>query len=248
MCLVHRELLKILIFTDNGLQFLFMATNGPIRILVDHRESNTALWKALYNHPQFDPQSTCLSTGDFQIGEMLLIERKTWSDFAISIIQGRLFRQAMRLNKSVRDRVVDTAAFIIEGAEQNMIQLNMSREAILGAITSLEIRFQLPVFRTMNPAETVTQIGILYRQMQEAPVRGTRTFPPRYGKFSRKSKRGQQVFILQGLPGIGASRAGELLDTFGSLKKIFQASEMELLKVSGIGKDTAKRIRKILNS
>lgn len=220
----------------------------PIRVLVDHRETNATLWESLHSHPELHPQSAYLPTGDIRIEDILLIERKTWSDFALSIIQGRLFRQAMRLNKSVRDRFVESAVFVIEGSQINMMELNLSREAILGAIASLEIRFRLPVFRTLNALETVTLIEILYRQMQKTPARGMRTFPPRYGKFSRKSKRGQQVFILQGLPGIGASRARELLDRFGSLKMIFQASETDLQKVPGIGKDTAMRIRKILDS
>lgn len=224
-----------------------MTNTGPIRILVDYRETNAALWTALHTHPEFEPQLASLSTGDFRIENILLIERKTWADFALSIIQGRLFRQAMRLQRSVRDRIVEAAVLVIEGSEMNMRQVNMSRVAILGAITSLEIRFRLPVFRTINPSETVAQIGILYHQIQTTPASGMRSFPTRHGKYSRSSKRGQKVFILQGLPGIGASRARELLDNFGNLKEIFQASEADLRRVPGIGKDTAKRIRRILD-
>jgi DNA excision repair protein ERCC-4 len=52
-----------------------------------------------------------------------------------------------------------------------------------------------------------------------------------------------QLFILQGLPGVGPERAGRLLDTFGSVEAVISASSSELQSVYGIGKTVADRIK-----
>lgn len=220
--------------------------SGIISMVVDHRETNAELLHALEQHPVFHALPAHLETGDFKIGQTLLIERKTWPDFALSIIQGRLFRQALRLSRAVRDRNVEVAMFIIEGPEWEMEKLNVSREALIGAITSLQIKFALPVFRTINPSETLKQIELAYRQWVRDQDLSERSFPPRHGKFSPKNRRRNQVFILQGLPGIGASRAQDLLNHFGSVARVFEASLTELRQVKGIGKETAGSIREIL--
>ena len=48
---------------------------------------------------------------------------------------------------------------------------------------------------------------------------------------------------LDGITGIGAKTRTLLLKTFGSVKKIREATDAELMAVPGIGKETAKRIR-----
>ena len=54
----------------------------------------------------------------------------------------------------------------------------------------------------------------------------------------------QQLFIVESLPNIGPVNAKNLLQHFGSVSEIFNASESELQEVEGIGKKTAKNIRK----
>ena len=51
-----------------------------------------------------------------------------------------------------------------------------------------------------------------------------------------------QLFILQGLPGIGPEKAKRLLETFGSVNAVFQADADALQGVSGIGEKTANAI------
>ncbi|MDI6751929.1 MAG: helix-hairpin-helix domain-containing protein [bacterium] len=66
----------------------------------------------------------------------------------------------------------------------------------------------------------------------------------------RRPKRwtARQIYILQGLPGIGPKLATNLLDHFGSIEKIFTAPCEELIKVSGMGRKKAEGIRKIVSS
>ena len=58
-----------------------------------------------------------------------------------------------------------------------------------------------------------------------------------------KDKPNTQLFILQGLPGVGPERAGRLLDRFGSVEAAISASSSELQSVDGIGKSIAAKIR-----
>lgn len=218
-----------------------------VTVLVDYREINPIIIRALEDHPTFHLQFGYLTTGDYQIDNLLLIERKTCSDFSLSVIQGRLFRQATRLSKAVHDRTTGVALLIVEGQEDEFFKINISREAILGAMASLQVKFCLPVFRTMNPIESVKLMEILYYQMITDDEAHARSFPVRWGKFSKKNRKKNQVYILQGLPGVGASRAVDLLTHFGSVGSVFSASEEELCQVQGIGKITAKNIRRILD-
>ena len=101
-------------------------------VVVDHREINTVLLQALEDHPTFNLQFGYLKTGDYQIGNLLLAERKTCSDFSLSVVQGRLFRQAILLGKAVYDQAVEASVLIVEGPEDEFFKINISREAILG--------------------------------------------------------------------------------------------------------------------
>ena len=61
--------------------------------------------------------------------------------------------------------------------------------------------------------------------------------------YRPKDKRKKQLFILQGLPGVGLEKAGRLLDTFGSVEAVISASSSELQSVYGIGKSLADKIK-----
>ena len=63
------------------------------------------------------------------------------------------------------------------------------------------------------------------------------------GMTDSPDKRKKQLFILQGLPGVGLERAGRLLDTFGSVEAVVSASSNALQSVSGIGKGLADKIK-----
>jgi len=53
----------------------------------------------------------------------------------------------------------------------------------------------------------------------------------------------RQLFILQGLPGVGRERADRLLDRFGSVEAAISASSSDVQSVNGIGKSIAEKIK-----
>jgi excinuclease ABC subunit C len=66
--------------------------------------------------------------------------------------------------------------------------------------------------------------------------------------YHRKLRRKADLeSVLDQIPGIGPSRKKALLVYFGDLRKIRRASVNELMKVEGIGEDTARSIRAVLD-
>jgi hypothetical protein len=58
----------------------------------------------------------------------------------------------------------------------------------------------------------------------------------------------QQLFIIESLPNIGPVNAKALLEHFGSVGNVINASEKDLQEVEGIGKKTAENIRSVIDS
>ena len=81
-------------------------------------------------------------------------------------------------------------------------------------------------------------LAYLGRQAQEF-VRGALSRPG----YRPKGKRARQLFMLQGLPGVGPGRAARLLERFGSVQAVTAASATDLAAVEGFGETTAARIR-----
>jgi ERCC4-type nuclease len=119
-----------------------------------------------------------------------------------------------------------------------MTYTGVRREAIQGALITISLVLGLPVLRSRNPVETADLILYAARQVTFVARSGLK----RYG-YRPKGKRKRQLFILQGLPGIGRERANRLLDKFGSVEAIMNANCGELQMVDGIGNNTAKKIK-----
>jgi DNA excision repair protein ERCC-4 len=56
------------------------------------------------------------------------------------------------------------------------------------------------------------------------------------------------LYLLQGLPQVGPMLAKRLIEHFGSVSKIINASTEELMEVEGIGTSIAAKIRDVLDS
>jgi ERCC4-type nuclease len=107
-----------------------------------------------------------------------------------------------------------------------------------GALISISLLLEVPVLRSKDPAESAHLIVYASRQIKS---RGRGVFQRR--GYRPKGKRKQQLFILQGLPGIGSERAIRLLNAFGSVEAVVTATNEELQSVEGIGESIAGRIK-----
>ncbi len=179
-----------------------------------------------------------LTVGDYCVDGAVLIERKTAADFAQSLIDGRLFCQAGRMSTSHL-----RPAYIVEGTSAEWSGLGVSRESLQGALVSLMLIFDVPVFRSSDQAETARLI--LYIGTQLVRLRDPGYAPYRQAKAKRKKTR--QLRVLQSLPGIGPDRAKRLLEHFKTVRACFSATTTELMEVEDIGPKTAAAIDQIIN-
>lgn len=176
---------------------------------------------------------TRLRLGDYLLDNRLLFERKTFADLVTSIISGRLFTQALRLAAAPL-----RPAMILEGTSADLAGSGISWEAIQGALIAVNLFCGVPLLRTRTPEETVRTMLYAARQGQSYAAGAL----PRPG-YRPRGKQARQLFILQGLPGIGPGRARRLLARFGSVEGVVRAGAEELQSVHGIGKEIADKIR-----
>jgi len=207
--------------------------DNPIHIIADDRECKSEVIASLSQIEGVDLNIRRLSMGDYQIDNRLIVERKTLKDFAVSIIDGRLFKQMIRLANSNFKSVL-----ILEGMINGTAELGMTREALQGALITVSLILGIPVLRSKDPSETAKLMVYIARQIESMAGGGVQ----RHG-YRPKNKRKRQLFILQGLPGVGREKAGRLLDRFGSVEAAISASSSELQSVDGIGESIADKIR-----
>jgi DNA excision repair protein ERCC-4 len=217
-----------------------MATESTerIEVTVDDRERPSGVVAELEKLAGVTIKIEHLTLGDYCIDGAVLIERKTASDFAQSLFDGRLFGQARRMATSGL-----RSAYIIEGTGAEWSTLGVSREALQGALVTLMLIFDIPVFRSVNPAESARLM--VYTGSQLMRLRDPNYLPYREAKAKRKKPR--QLRILQSLPGVGPDRAKRLLERFGTVRACFDASAEELQKVAGIGQKTAAAIEQAIS-
>jgi DNA excision repair protein ERCC-4 len=207
-------------------------------VVVDHREKASGVVEGLMSCEGVSVVMRELTVGDYCVDGTVLFERKSAADFAKSMIDGRLFKQA-----SLMTLTECRPAFLIEGNSSEWGSLGVKREAIQGALITLSLIFDIPVFRAMDPGETATLL--IYTGRQLARLKDPNYAVFRHGKGKRK--RTQQLRIVQSLPGVGSSCADRMLLHFGSVRACFKASVEQLKEIDGFGPKRSKAICKLLD-
>ena len=165
------------------------------------------------------------------------IERKTAKDFVDSIVDKRLFKQAKELSEEFKHPIM-----ILEG--DDLYAGFIHPNAIRGTMASIAIDFGISILPTRNAQDTAAMIKRIAIREQT----GEKTSINIRTDKKPVSLMEQQLFIVESLPNIGPVNAKNLLKHFGTVSKVFNASENELQEVEGIGKKTAKEIRKVMDS
>ncbi|MCJ7455157.1 DEAD/DEAH box helicase [Candidatus Bathyarchaeota archaeon] len=206
-------------------------------IIVDSRELGSATTRELSKYDIAITPET-LSIGDFIISDRTAVERKTVEDFVASIIDGRLFEQVSNLKSAYEMPIL-----LIEG-EGFQTSRNIAPEAVMGAVASVIVDFGVPVVWTRSPSESALLLLSIARREQSKGERRPRI------RMERKpeSLAHEQEFVIAGLPLIDTVLARRLLRAFGTIEKVFLASEQELQNVEGIGRKISDRIRKLLTA
>lgn len=205
-------------------------------VFADTREGNSKVIRHL-SEMEIDVKVQAMAVGDYQVSDEVVIERKTAKDFVDSIVDKRLFKQAGSLMEEFKRPLI-----ILEGDDLYNGMINPN--AIRGSIASIALDFGISIIPTRNAQDTaamIKRIAIREQSGEKTPIQ-IRTDKKPVNLWE------QQLFIIESLPNIGPVNAKNLLEHFGTVANIINASESQLQEVEGIGKKTATNIRKVVDS
>lgn len=209
-----------------------------IHIIADLREKNSGVAELLEKMGVYII-FRMLDVGDYIISDTIAIERKNVRDFVRSIYDGRLFDQVSRLKETYEKSVI-----IVEGDIARTLLEFPKVNSLYGALVKLALEIKLPVLFTPNKEHTaylIHRIALREQGHEKKPIVIRR-------KRKLESLRDWQLYIVESLPGVGPKLAERLLRHFGSIRRIFEASSVELSKVEGLGESRAREIFRIINA
>ncbi len=212
-------------------------SKNELKIVVDHREYRSNVVKNLALKNVFvEPRQ--LDVGDYILSSRIGVERKEVDDFLSSLMDGKLFKQIRRL-KEVYPRPI----LVLEG--KNLYEKrNINHNAIFGSLACISVDYGVSIMSTNDAIETADLLRVIARREQKKHGKGIAV----RGEKSMMNMRERQQFLIEGLPNVSGVIARRLLDHFGSVKAIVNASEKDLMEVHGVGKGIASDIVKTLDA
>ncbi len=206
-----------------------------IDIICDYREERSGIPRSLKRHG-VDVKMDTLLAGDYIINDRIIVERKTKEDFVASLIGNRLFVQCHKLKQTSYSQLM-----LIEGNPYKT-KVNISNEAVKGALLSVSISWQIPIVFTHDTNDTAKTLISAGSQL----INDSR-FTYRKG-HKPKAIMKKRLYLLQGLPMVGTNIANKLLERFGSIENVILASIDDLMEVDGIGKGKASIIKEFITN
>ena len=207
-----------------------------ILILVDNREARSQVPRLLKRSENTKIQLVNLPEGDYKVSEECVIERKTMHDFAESIIDGRLFEQIGNKLSTYRKPIL-----LLEGQDTD-IKINISPQAIKGAIASIVLSYKIPILRTVSETDTADMVLALAKREQKSE----KNRPTLHTISKSYPMKEIQRFLLASIPGVNRTKADQLIEEFKTIQNLSNATPEDLVKLEGIGKTLTERILKIL--
>ncbi len=210
---------------------------SAFKVLADSREKSSNVLRELVNLG-VNVSMQNLPVGDYVISGRIGIELKTKEDFVNSLIDKRLLAQIRGLRNNF-----ESPLLIIEGEEDIYAIRKVHPNAIRGMLSSIAIDYNVPIIYTKNSRDTAELIQTIARREQE---NRDKDFPLRLERKPLTTKE-QQEYIVESLPGVGPSLAKSLLNEFGSVSNVFNASKEDLQRVSNLGPKKADDIRRVVD-
>jgi ERCC4-type nuclease len=173
----------------------------------------------------------------YVLSKRLAIERRTGGRFLKGITEKTLFTSAIYLREHFRIPVL-----LVEG-EVNHEYSMFDPQAVRGALSSMMLQYGLNVLSTRDVDETVALIAMMARQ-EQIGIPEISLIPKR----KATDLADQQRRVVEMLPGCGMVMARDLLQHFGSVRRILDATEGELRALRGIGAKKAREMVRVLNA
>jgi DNA excision repair protein ERCC-4 len=206
------------------------------RVVVDEREKPSGVPQLLRELGMM-VDFRMLEVGDY-IVPGYAVERKEIGDFLKSLYSHHVFDQAYRLREAYENPIL-----VVEGDVAQITNYGIRPRAIWGALASLIFDYGLKVFFTPDQTQTANLIYTL---------RGKKPLSLTGPVIKRTRKAGAletiQLQLISCLPSVGLKLADRMLTRFQTARSVFSASTAELSTVRGVGKVTADKIVKVLDT
>jgi DNA excision repair protein ERCC-4 len=208
-----------------------------VDIVVDVHERRSGVPEALCNLG-FDVRIKSLSTGDYAIDDLALIERKTVRGLHLSLIQGRLWPQVGRLRRAAPWRYL-----LVEGV--SLYDGPLAAEAVRGLLITID-ELGVAVIHAWDAADSAAWIARIAVR-RRGSWRGVDR--PAYAQRPQRDAHGTPPErALAAASGVSTVTARKLLDVFGSLTNVLLAPPEELRRVNGVGVHRALAIHQLATS
>ena len=209
-----------------------------IKLTIDSRET-----KLLNHFEQYDfVKKETLDLGDLIIFQnetpLLIIERKTISDLAASIIDGRYREQKQRLKKSNCN-----FCYLIEGSYRHKF-----KSTIIGALLNLNFRDEIPIIKADNISDSIYFIEKLIKKYEknDFEIKDINVVNYRIKKKDCYEQKDCFKLQLNLIPGVSLNMATKLVQHFDSMQFLIKyLKENGDLSLQDISYDTDKKLRKI---
>jgi len=207
-----------------------------IRVYADYREKSSGIPDLIREKGAIVILDN-LTVGDYVISDEIAIERKSVEDLVSSVFDKRFFDQLSRLSE-----VYPKSFILIEGDTDKIRKITSRWKAINAALVSAIVDFDLRVLYSNDRTESAE---IIYKIAEKSSQVGKRSISL-HEKPKFENIRDMQLYVVEAFPQIGRKLAEKLLEKFGSIEKICNASVSDLEKVLGSRKK-AEEIYKIIH-
>ncbi len=177
------------------------------------------------------------SVDRYILSERLAVERRTGSTLLQGIQDKSLFTEAIYLRENF-----ELPILIVEG-EVPYAYTAFSPQAVRGALSAMLLQYGMSVLTTPDVEETISLIAMM-AQHEKVGIPAISLVPKRKATDLPDLQRR----VIEMLPGCGRVLARDLLQHFGGVRRIANATEAKLRAVRGIGAQKAAQIMQVLNA
>lgn len=212
----------------------------PTRLVVDVREPRE-IAGILSRIGNLEVEMAPLERGRYLVDGCLVIDRISTHDLHRGIVDDP--RPLLKRVSDLSD--VDHATlFVVEGGLRSHRRASLDK--IVAAVSYVSVVHRVPVVETIDVWETVYLIA---RAIGHACHPVSEDLPqPAHRRGGRKDHRVSPRYVLEGIPGVSTVRAEIILERFGTLRAVAEASIEQLLELPGLGPSVAQSVHDAFNA
>ena len=220
-----------------------------LKLKIDNREHSELAEMVIHNCREINVpyEKEWLDIGDYTFGDVCF-EAKSAFDFLQSVINKRLWNQLDNMDAKFMNNIVIVYGDFRDAVENYLMYVNNKQNARLlrnkfdGAIGKIILDTDCNIIWVSSAKEAARIIAVVCKMQ---PIDREIHTPSLIRK--RIATTDLRIDVLCTVKGISVKKAKLLIDKFGSIMEIGEASVEEICQLEGFGKVTAKRLIDVLN-